>query len=551
MADQSFIIVDQDGTEHEFPAGMDPQKAAGIVRAGLASAVKPIAADEPDTYEAGFARSVGDTMKGTIRGIGRGVAKTFDPRELWRAVKAKDAADHGQAPAPDGDYGVGKVKALGQSLTTPEGGGEMLGTLGAGVLAGRFGPASVKGAAGAAGRMLTTAGEHPWVSRVAGAGSVAAGIYKMDPELVAAGVGASVAPEVMKYTGTKLRQFAGESPAVIRLGRKGVEKINSEFGNAVAGKNIRLNERDARAASRTAVDPAVRLQDQFETAASRKRARYDTAEDVAARKAAAEAQRVQENADRLAAIEQGREGMEAGKPSFRESLSAKTPEGGSTSMSRSYKAAEDATAGSDEALLRAAGLDPSKAVSVKPGARKGAVDTTSGRTIRISGKAAKDLAEGRVPPTSKAPMPSDARMDELVQKLGGRRSGETPGLQAPREDLWDAGRRSEALGQAAVGSMRSGASMPGVMTPTEMLPGSERVATSTIPPSRSSRPMSATPGLSEQDSLALGISPKVRILDLKQQAIDKMLEARSGRHGVYRDEAGIDAFINALLKGQE
>jgi hypothetical protein len=47
MADQEdFVIVDEDGTEHHFPAGMDPKKAAAVVRSQ--GSTKPV----PDPHQA-------------------------------------------------------------------------------------------------------------------------------------------------------------------------------------------------------------------------------------------------------------------------------------------------------------------------------------------------------------------------------------------------------------------------------------------------------------------------------------------------------------------
>jgi len=36
-----FVIVGSDGTEHQFPAGMDPKKAAAIVRQSEAASAPP------------------------------------------------------------------------------------------------------------------------------------------------------------------------------------------------------------------------------------------------------------------------------------------------------------------------------------------------------------------------------------------------------------------------------------------------------------------------------------------------------------------------------
>ena len=46
MADEEVVIVDDQGTEHVFPAGFDPKKAAGIVRAQSIPSAKPPTAGE-------------------------------------------------------------------------------------------------------------------------------------------------------------------------------------------------------------------------------------------------------------------------------------------------------------------------------------------------------------------------------------------------------------------------------------------------------------------------------------------------------------------------
>jgi hypothetical protein len=56
MADE-VVIIGADGTEHVFPAGFDPRKAAGIVRGG---GLKEVGKDEPDTFLGGAVKGLKD-----------------------------------------------------------------------------------------------------------------------------------------------------------------------------------------------------------------------------------------------------------------------------------------------------------------------------------------------------------------------------------------------------------------------------------------------------------------------------------------------------------
>lgn len=69
---QEVVIVDRNGTEHRFPSGFDPKRAAEIVRSqlGALAPVSPTAAPkQPSKVESGFA-TLGDVIIGALKGGG-------------------------------------------------------------------------------------------------------------------------------------------------------------------------------------------------------------------------------------------------------------------------------------------------------------------------------------------------------------------------------------------------------------------------------------------------------------------------------------------------
>lgn len=182
MDEQSEVVIrDPHGTEHIFPAGFDPQKAAGIVRAQFVDA-RPISADEPDTFMGGAMKSL----------------RAEVPRAVSRVA-------HG---ALDALPGIGAV--VGGVLSTPETGG--IGTI----------PGIALGAgAGRGVRDVIAAGlgmEKP--STAVGEGAKIAG------ETALAGLGAGVMPGAIAAAKTPLQtlregaEYFGDvmPPAVRRLG---------------------------------------------------------------------------------------------------------------------------------------------------------------------------------------------------------------------------------------------------------------------------------------------------------------------------------------------
>ncbi len=74
MPDQEVVIVGADGTEHVFPAGFDPKKAAAIVsKAGPAAAPGE---KEPDTWMGGAVKGLREGVAGGAKGFVQGMAES-------------------------------------------------------------------------------------------------------------------------------------------------------------------------------------------------------------------------------------------------------------------------------------------------------------------------------------------------------------------------------------------------------------------------------------------------------------------------------------------
>lgn len=143
MADEPVIIVDAKGTEHEFPAGFDPQRAAAIVRGqsqtpqsdsgGLALAAVgngiPAAARAATAFAESptAAKTIGAVARGatTVGAIVHGIA-TANPAQVLAASNEGWAAGKGgyflgkgmqSVAAPVGKL-LGKAAPYAQSLST-------------------------------------------------------------------------------------------------------------------------------------------------------------------------------------------------------------------------------------------------------------------------------------------------------------------------------------------------------------------------------------------------------------------------------------------------
>lgn len=98
----------------------------------------------PTTFWGGFGQSLKDTATRTGGSIIKGALKSIDPREYYRADQEAIAsqahlADQatGKEPVPHDftpDKLAAQARSIGQTLSTPEGGGEMIGGLATGLL---------------------------------------------------------------------------------------------------------------------------------------------------------------------------------------------------------------------------------------------------------------------------------------------------------------------------------------------------------------------------------------------------------------------------------
>lgn len=196
--DEPVIIVDSQGVEHEFPSGMDPKRAAAIVRSKSASAPQQTRPDhpqpnaatsdapvgEPDTWAGGFFKSIKDQGK----------------QVLDHLVPALDMAAN---PKSVGDL---------LNLAIPEMGGAI----------GRTAHTAA-GPVEGAGRILESVGQSRPARMLERFGPLEA-IYKGDP----AGVAASIAPSAARGGG-RILQKAGQAlrkppPSAIA----GIEKAATE-----------------------------------------------------------------------------------------------------------------------------------------------------------------------------------------------------------------------------------------------------------------------------------------------------------------------------------
>lgn len=134
MADEQgeVVIRDPAGTEHVFPPGFDPQKAASIVRAAMEH--------EPDTYWGGFLKSAADTAKKTATGVVEGLNPIAAVQGVVRSAMHPVDTAAGVANA------VMHPVDTAQSLSDPETGGRAIGSLLLGGAAGRVLPAAGRAA---------------------------------------------------------------------------------------------------------------------------------------------------------------------------------------------------------------------------------------------------------------------------------------------------------------------------------------------------------------------------------------------------------------------
>lgn len=194
--------------------------------------------------------------------------------------------------------------------------GELTGETGVGIAASRLAPLGAKPAARQIGTAVEGIAKHgKWPIRMIGAHQLGAG----NPM----GLATMMIPEGLEKAGAKLSEFGGAERTGARL-----PSSTRDIEVDVAGlKPIRVQPPAGPATPRVPITgmPAE---------ASGRVQKVMAAEQVAA-----------DNATRLQKIQDAQAGMKAGEPSISETLSAKTPEGGRTSMSTKFVADEEASGG--------------------------------------------------------------------------------------------------------------------------------------------------------------------------------------------------------------
>jgi hypothetical protein len=269
MEQQEIVILGSDGTEHVFPAGMDPQKAAAIVRQheGGASAATPVGKNEPGMGTDPIANMINRVSPGTgdfLEGAGQGfrdytsgVVKGFSKNVIpgviegakqtirlpYTLTKAgvdtvKGAYNFSQDPAGTTHDAVGAMStipgkirdgvsaAIDKGVRDPEGyGGDMgslYGTAVAGMGAAKAVPLLPKPIARTVGAAVEKVGNKAALaSQIVGAHQVASG----NPMgLVSIGL-----PVVLSKSGQKLQEFGAdpEAEAAAMLERSGARNIDT------------------------------------------------------------------------------------------------------------------------------------------------------------------------------------------------------------------------------------------------------------------------------------------------------------------------------------
>lgn len=537
--------------------------------------------EEPQTT--GFLDTTKEIVKGAARRFlpstlsGAASAVMALPKAAYNAVTNAPGAvgdivsDPGAAASRLETNAKGMIRSLAQwpgniiedvkaGATDPKAYGESVGeSLGAGTgaaLAGKYIPIAPKPVMKTVGKGLQYAGEHPFGARLAGGTGIVTGLYKGDPALVLAGATGMAAPKIMTSAGRNLRIAAGESPAIVELGKKGVAAMNEDFSEGMIKRNLEhYDERQAAAAGAAKVDPAVarakkELQD-VRDLAEKNNAKMALDRKEAAAKVAEEARKVRE-------AESMREGTTP-KTRYSETVSGTTPEGTKKTAVTTYTPEADAAAENPiDAELRKMGIDPSKVVS-RSAPKAGDIKANGGR---VSGRQTYSAAEDLATPSAQAAQerlaaqarPTAQALADEGAFAGDRTNNVTPSAQEAN----NAAMRAEAPPAMPFADRTPEERLlarGGPMNPTPESPVdaelASRLPVESVPASRTSREMSATAGLSREDALALGLNPDNPITKLPPDAIAWLLKQRQARQGAYRANAGMDSIASALMDREQ
>lgn len=130
MADQDLIIVDDKGRDHTFPPGMDPKRAAQIVRNTLLQEANARPLHEPTTEGEGFRKSLTNTATETAKGIGAGALAAVNPKNILKGVMSLPSLMNPWGPEVTSLVETARhpIEAL-KSLSDPKTGGNVIGGL--------------------------------------------------------------------------------------------------------------------------------------------------------------------------------------------------------------------------------------------------------------------------------------------------------------------------------------------------------------------------------------------------------------------------------------
>lgn len=182
MAEDSIVIVGDDGTEHEFPAGMDPKKAAAIVRSMApqgpkiegskgTSTFRPITPDMEKDPNTAFR----DSLKKTGVDFLKGAASNLNPVNIVRGgISMAKLAAPVILPGPIGNqmFSEEAPKVVDTFKRIVSGDPEAWGALVGGLLLGKFAPEITAGTKAAAPAILKGAGR---ATELVGKGTEAVG----------------------------------------------------------------------------------------------------------------------------------------------------------------------------------------------------------------------------------------------------------------------------------------------------------------------------------------------------------------------------------------
>jgi hypothetical protein len=567
MADQHepIIIVDRNGDEHEFPPGFDVQKAAAIVREATSTPKEKDAADstalqtlhELGGVAAGVAHTPIDIAKGAY-GLVSGVAS--GARDIW----------NGQPPQAGKDLldSIADMKNIPQRFmdATHYERGKMIGGALGNAAAVRYAPMTPRPIARGVGTAIEGTGKvAKWPLRISGAHSILSG----NP------VGAAMiaAPDYIERGGRALRQWGESEPAFMA---KQVDQFDRLAGTNLGGKTA--------PPVRIAPPPPAETPDLYAVAkaAARPEEKFSAAELQAQRVAQARADRVArveakaaEDAAKAKLIEDAKAGLEATPPSIRQTVSASTPEGGRQSMSQSFRPPqEEAAAGglsaAEQAQLAQQIPDPVKRAQV---------------VAQLQGASAPPTAPVARPPIRIAPE-TQAALGAPVAAPGPPKAPIRPaGPLQPADDAWRAEMTRRITEENAKIEAAQAAKTAGKVKPTAAVAAPSPAPTPAVAasaPAQAGPPiriapatqaamdkipvqgnpivgkslsrrgaMSATPGFTVEDILAVGGDPKVNYINAPPALLEQIKAARAARQQTYRINAGMDKAAKFALDLEE